>query len=184
MRSALSISGLALLTLCLGACCNREPVAGVLVINDTEKPITALVEGSEEGPLEILANQDAVLTAPSEKVTIKIKTADGQEKVREVATDLEALGMIATTDACIAMADYTDQYEGEGRVKVLARTGPNTVGRIKALPFQGIIYRGPLDGLPPDIPEDKQVIRFTPVPCDLLPEEKAIALEAHLYMLK
>jgi hypothetical protein len=168
------------LALAVAGCC-REEFAGALVVNDTDQPVELRFEGSQEGPWVVAPGADTIAPGPPGQATLLISAPQGVTR-RAVELRLEDLALVtASADGCLVMADYTAHYEGDGQVKLLARSAPDAPGRVASLPFQGTTYYGPHAPLPASIRDDEQVIRFTPTPCALLRDDAA--LQRHLYPL-
>jgi hypothetical protein len=167
----------------LSGCCRKE-YAGVVVLNDTGAPLWVKVAGSEYEPWEVGAGQDVIIPGPEGPSALQARPAQdpaAKPEERQVALRLDRLTLVAYPSAnCYAVVDHTDQYEGQGALKVLAKTGPELVGELESLPLQGVTYLHPDQKLPPDILQGDRVVRFTRVPCGLLPEAQAEALREHL----
>lgn len=175
----LSLCG-ALIVTALGGC-ERPRVAGAMIINTTDAPITVtlLEEPEGYGPWTIEPGLDGMAIGAPGPVNLSVALQNGERHTVAVTLSMEHLALLpATPQACIALTDYTDQYGGDGRVEVIATGSHQAPGQLVSL---GHSYLGPGAPLPSDRPKERDVIRFTIVPCDLLDAPQR--LKAHLWGL-
>ncbi len=181
MNRAILLGAALVLSLVVSGCCQRPEVAGALVVNNTDKTVTVSVveEPDGYGPWTIEPGLDeTVISAPGAR-TLRFAVEGQPAQERKLDMTLEGLLLVpAKADSCMALADHTDQYGGEGRVEVVAASSPQKPGVIKYLEGN---YLGPEQPLPPDVLKGHKVARFTEVPCELMGDEKA--LHDHLWAL-
>ncbi len=177
-----SLRATAALVLLLCGACRPDPVAGALVINDTDTPITfAIADGrSPYGPWTADPGADNMAIGPPGRADLTITFADGTTRTLPVDFALDHIVIVAARpDTCLALVNYTRQYGGDGQVEILALTGPGRLGAVEYL--QGS-YLGPNAKLPIRRVDDHRCVeRFTPIPCELRDDEDKLA--RHLYSL-
>ena len=168
------------LLLSLGACCKPGPVGGVLVVNNTDAPVTFDVLGDNEyGPWTAPVGEDNMAVAKAGPGQIELQLEGGATRLLNVDFDVDRIAIIAARPgSCIALADHTRQYGGDGVVEVLAVATDEIPGTVEYL---GGTYLGPNSPLPKDKLETDTVARFTNVPCELIDDETRLA--KHLYAL-
>ena len=170
-------AGIILLTAILAACC-RDPVGGVLLINDTPETITVEVDGSGNDPWTIAPGRDDVPFGPLGDASLLIRAVERSWEHQVVLTSEHLLVVPASKDVCIALANYIDQYGGDGKVEVMLTASAAKPGSIR---LDGELYLGVDDPLPKEIYPDTPVRRFTRVPCGRIGQE--LALKSHLWAL-
>ncbi len=154
--------------LACSACSPRDPVAGILITNNTKATAKVWMDGQPDSLTVLESGQDVFLTAPPGKSVVMVQREGAAAEKRPVELTLELLGFMITSDKeCMALADYTEQYGGSGEVKILAQASPDKPGTIVSLPLHERFY-GPNDPLPQEINEGSSVRRFTNVPCESL----------------
>lgn len=161
--------------------CERPRVAGAMVINTTDAPITVslLEEPEGYGPWTIEPGLDGMAIGAPGPANLRVALQNGESHTVAVTLSMEHLALLpATPQTCIALTDYTDQYGGDGRVEVIAAGSHQAPGKLVSL---GHSYLGPDAPLPSDRRKEREVIRFTVVPCDLLDDPQR--LKAHLWGL-
>lgn len=176
---ALMLGAMALVA--LSGCCARPEVGGALVVNNTDAPVTVTVVEEPEGygPWTVEPGKDETAVASPGTRTLRLSGPQGVIRELKIELPLDGLRLVTVSpDTCMALADHTAQYGGDGHVEVQATAGPERPGTIDYL--QGT-YLGPGDKLPADLLEGQRAARFTNVPCALLDDPQALA--DHLYKL-
>ncbi|MEO1267214.1 MAG: hypothetical protein AAFX99_03885 [Myxococcota bacterium] len=163
-------------------CCQR-PVADVLILNNTETTLEAVL-GDQE-PVVIEPNTMGLAVAPPGRVPLVLRPEGSDEPVKTFDVELrfEDTGLVtARPGSCAVIANYTEQYgDRSGRVVVDTRIGDTDPGRVMRHNF--MLLLGPQDEMPDELNEFATIHRLTEVPCALLDGESA-ALERHLAHLK
>jgi hypothetical protein len=177
LRALLAVPITLVLLWSVAGCC-RDEVGGVLVINDTADKITVDIAGGGYGPWVIEPGRDAVPYAAPGPSTITIRS-DDRTWGHPVTLGVEDLLVVpASSDGCIALADYARQFGGDGEVEVWLTASAREPAHIS---LDGDLYLGVDDPLPKGIYPGTPVRRFTRVPCGLISDERA--LKAHLWAL-
>jgi hypothetical protein len=171
------VRALACVLLFLAAC--HDPVAGALVINDTDRVVTVSIVGSDDEPLVIEPGRDDFPQAPPGDVVLRFTAGEDTWERPVTLTTVDLALVAASPNGCIALSDHGQQYgQGSGELTIIAKAGPKQSGHIY---LDGEFYFGVNDRLPTEIYPDDPVRRFTRVPCRLLQDERA--LKAHLWAL-
>ncbi len=166
-----------LLTALLVAAGCHDPVAGALVINDTDRVVTVAIVGSDAEPLVIEPGRDDFPQAAPGEVTLRFTARDDTWERQVMLTTVDLALVTASPNGCIALSDHQEQYgAGNGEIRILATAGPRKSGHIS---LDGQLYLGVNDPLPTHIYPGDPVRRFTRVPCKLLVDQRA--LQAHLW---
>ena len=150
------------------------------MVNNTDAPVTFDVVGDNDfGPWTAPVGEDNMAVAAPGPAKIEIRLGDDSVRQLDVDFDLNRIAIIAARPgSCIALADHTRQYGGDGVVEVVMVATDEKFGRVEYL---GGSYLGPNNPLPKEKLEDDRVARFTEVPCSLIEDEPALA--DHLYGL-
>lgn len=166
----------------LSGCCQRS-VADVLILNNTEVPLEAVVGEGE--PVEIAPNTMGLALGPPGAATLTLREVGAAAPLKEIPIQLrfeDTALVTARPGSCAVIADYTAQYgDRSGRVEAVTRIGDKAPGRVMRHNF--MLLLGPQDEMPDELNEHGTIHRLTEVPCGLLDGEQA-ALERHLARLK